>query len=99
MREEECRLPDRLAFKNTEAEQCILGAAMQDKKSVDRLKEMDPADFTEPEHRVLYEAILDLDAKKLPVDTVTLHTALSEKNKLALIGGDIFLLNVLNSVP
>ena len=99
MREEECRLPDRLAFSNPEAEQCILGAAMQDRQSVDRLKEMDLTDFTEPEHRVLCEAILELDAKKLPVDTVTLHTALSEKNKLALIGGDVFLLNVLNRVP
>lgn len=99
MRDEEIRLPDKLAFENVEAEQCCLGAALQDKRSVDRLREMEISDFTEPEHRVLYEAIIEVDAKHQPVDLVTMHTALSEKNKLQLIGGDSFLMQLINHVP
>ena len=99
MREEEIRLPDKLAFVNIEAEQSCLGAALQDKRSVDRLREMEISDFTEPEHRVLYESIIEVDAKHQPVDIVTMHTALSEKNKLQLIGGDFFLMKLINQVP
>ena len=99
MRDEEIRLPDKLAFVNIEAEQSCLGAALQDKRSVDRLREMEISDFTEPEHRVLYESIIEVDAKHQPVDLVTMHTALSEKNKLQLIGGDFFLMKLINQVP
>jgi replicative DNA helicase len=98
VREEDLRLPDGLAYKNIEAEQCCLGAAMQDQKSVNRLKEMTLDDFTEPEHRVLYSAILEMANKGLDVDLVTIHTALSEQNKLELIGGDMYLLHLLNNV-
>ena len=99
MRDEDVRLPDRLAYKNTEAEQCCLGAALQDKKSVERLKNMSAEDFTEPEHRVLYEAILENDAKGNPPDIVMMHQTLSEQNKLDLIGGDRWLLTLINMVP
>lgn len=99
MREEELRLPDSLAYRNMEAEKSVLSAAMQDRQCLERLKEMEITDFTEPEHRILYEAILETDAKRQPVDLVTLHTALSEKNKLALIGGDGFLMSVLGTAP
>ena len=99
MRDEDVRLPDRLAYKNTEAEQCCLGAALQDKKSVERLKNMLAEDFTEPEHRVLYEAILENDAKGNPPDIVMMHQTLSEQNKLDLIGGDRWLLTLINMVP
>ena len=99
MREEDIRGPDRLAFANTEAEQCCLGAALQDKKSVERLKNMDIQDFTEPEHRVLYSAILEADAKKMPVDLVNMHTVLSEQNKLDMIGGDMYLMKLIGCVP
>lgn len=99
MREEDVRLPDRLAYKNIEAEQCVLGAAMQDKKSLGLMREMSVEAFTEPEHRVLFSSILELDAKKQNVDLVTLHAVLSEQNKLEMIGGDPFLVRLLTMVP
>lgn len=99
MRDEEYRAPDRLAYKNIEAEQSCLGAAMQDEKSVVRLKEMNIEDFTEPEHRVLYSAILENNAKGMPVDLIAMHTVLSEQNKLDMIGGDAFLMNLIADVP
>jgi len=97
VREEDLRLPDRLAYKNIEAEQCCLGAAMLDEKSVNRLKEMVIDDFTEPEHRVLFSSIMEAANKGLNVDLVTMHTMLSEQNKLDLIGGDVYLMRLLNS--
>ena len=99
MRDEEYRAPDRLAYKNIEAEQACLGAALQDEKSVERLKNMPIDDFTEPEHRVLYSAILENNARGMPVDLITMHNVLSEQNKLDMIGGDLFLMRLMNSVP
>ena len=99
MRDEEVRLPDKLAYRNVEAEQSCLGAAIQDQKSVNRLKEMTIEDFTEPEHRVLYTAILENDAKGNPPDLVLLHTSLAEQNKLEMIGGDRYLMELIAAVP
>ena len=99
MTNEELRFPDALAKKNIEAEQCVLGAALQDQKSVERLKELTEEDFTEPEHRVLYAAILESAAKGNPPDIVLMHTMLSEQNKLAMIGGDMFLMSLIANVP
>lgn len=96
---DEARLPDRLAYRNIEAEQACLGAALQDEKSVKRLKEMLIDDFTEPEHRVLYSAILENDAKGMPVDLVAMNTVLSEQNKLEMIGGTAFLMQLIANVP
>ena len=99
MRDEEYRAPDRLAYKNIEAEQACLGAALQDEKSVKRLMEMSPDDFTEPEHRVLYGAILENKAKGMPVDMVAMNAVLSERNKLEMIGGVAFLMKLISDVP
>lgn len=99
MRDEEIRLPDRLAYKNIEAEQSCLGAALQDEKSVERLKGMDISDFTEPEHRVLYSAILENNAKGMPIDLITMYTVLGEQNKLEMIGGVEYLMRLINAVP
>ncbi len=99
MREDEIRIPDKLAYRNLEAEECCLGAAMQDEKSVNRLKEMTIDDFTEPENRVLYTAILENNAKGMPVDLVAMHTVLSEQNKLDMIGGDAFLMKIISETP
>ena len=82
MREEENRLPDRLAYRNLEAEQSVLGAALQDEKAVKRLREMEIDAFTEPENRVLAASILEVNSKNQPVDLVTMHTVLSEHGKL-----------------
>ena len=95
----EFRGPDALARKNAEAERCVLGAALQDTKSVERLKEMSPDDFTEPEHRVLFAAILENAAKGNPPDLMLMRTILSEQNKLQAIGGDSFLLKLISAVP
>ena len=99
MSKEDIKTPDALAMRNVDAERCILGAAMQDQKCVELLKEMDSSDFTEPEHRVIYTAILENDAKGQPPDLVLLHTILSEQNKIALIGGDVYLLRLMGMVP
>ena len=99
MRNEEVRLPDSLAYRNVEAEQSVLGSALQSKKAVDLMREMDISCFTEPENRVLCEAILEVDAKGQPVDLVTIHTALSEQNKLDMIGGTVYLMQLINTTP
>lgn len=99
MREEDFRLPDKLAYQNIEAEQCCLGAALQDQKSVERLKTMSVDDFTLPEHRVIYGAIIENAAKGNPIDLVNIHSVLTAENKIELIGGDNVLLNMIMLTP
>ncbi len=99
MKKDEYRLPDKLAFQNIEAERSCLGAALQDERSVNRLKEMSIEDFTSPEHRVLYSSILDNNARGLPIDLVTMHATLSEQNKLENVGGDKYLMDLIREVP
>lgn len=96
---EEYRLPDKLAYQNIEAEQCCLGAALQDQRSVEQLKNMSMEDFTQPEHRVLYSAILENSDKGNPIDLVNMHSILTTENKIELIGGDSYLVTLVSRVP
>jgi replicative DNA helicase len=99
VRNDEERLPDRLAFVNVEAEQSVLGAALQDHKALKRMREMDMNAFTQPEHRVLFASMVEADDRRIDVDLVTMHTMLSEQSKLDLIGGDMYLMQLINFVP
>lgn len=99
MIDETLRGADQLAFRNIEAEQCCLGAALQDSQSVQRLKTMDISDFTEPKHQALYSAILENFSNGMPADLVTLHKVLSKQNMLDLVGGDVYLMTLIRNVP
>ena len=100
MKEEEYRVPDTKAFANEEAEMSVLGAMLQDKKAVDRAKEaLDVTDFTFPEYRVLYSALLEMDNKGIPIDLVTSSTELGQQNKLDMIGGISALMRLMANVP
>ena len=92
-------MPDALAYRNLEAEQSVIGAALQDSKVIKLLREMDITDFTEPAHRVLYSAIMEATDKGLTVDLVTMHSVLSEHNRLEMIGGDMYLVQLISQVP
>lgn len=92
-------IQDAMAYRNTEAEKSILGAAMQDPRAVKLLKEMDIEDFTEPAHRVIYASIVALEKKGQSIDLVTMHQELSEGNRIGLIGGSPYLMKLINDTP
>ena len=85
---------------SVEAEISVLGAMLQDSTAVLRATELlKPDDFYQPEHKEIFTAMARLSAEHSPIDLVTLHTELARKGSLEGVGGDAYLMRILNSVP
>lgn len=91
---------EKLPPQNIEAEESTLGALIIDNNAIVKIADiLYPEDFYLPKHRYIYEAILDLYKKNIPVDTVSLSNRLEEKNLLKEIGGVSFLISLANKTP
>ena len=88
-----------LTFRNIEAEQSVLGAALQDAKAAELAAEMAIDEFSEPQHRVILAAIKRLVASHTPIDLLIMHKALSEGKQLELIGGAKYLSQLISTTP
>lgn len=73
---------------NIEAEQRVLGCMIKDKTSIAQAAEvLKGDDFYRESHRIVFDAILELYSKDIPVDTVTLIEHLNATEKLQAVGG------------
>lgn len=86
------------AYTNIEAEINVLGAAMQDDKALKAVVEMDPDDFSEPAHRLILNAMKDLNRAGTPVDLVTMYAEMQKANRIEIIGGAAYLPKLISSV-
>lgn len=86
------------AYTNIEAEINVLGAAMQDDKALKAVVEMDPDDFSEPAHRLILNAMKDLNRAGTPVDLVTMYAEMQKANRIEIIGGPAYLPKLISSV-
>ena len=86
------------AYTNIEAEINVLGAAMQSDKALKAVVEMDPDDFSEPAHRLILNAMKDLNRAGTPVDLVTMYAELQKSNRIEIIGGAAYLPQLISSV-
>ncbi len=85
---------------NLEAEKSTLGALLIDKESIVKISDfLRPEDFYHDAHRIIYQAILDLYDKRVPVDIVTLTNILEERKELKAIGGATYLSEMASEVP
>ena len=85
---------------STEAEISVLGAMLQDGTAVLRATELLHADdFFHPEHREIFQVMTTLAQTHAPIDLVTMHTELARRGSLEGIGGDAYLMRLINSVP
>ena len=85
---------------SVEAEISVLGAMLQDGNAVlNATEQLNPDDFYQPEHREIFSAICALNREHSPVDLVTVHTELARKGSLDGVGGNAYLMKILNSVP
>ena len=85
---------------STEAEVSVLGAMLQDGTAVLRATELlRPDDFYQPEHKEIFTVIAALSRESKPIDLVTVHTELARKGTLEGIGGDTYLMRIMNDVP
>jgi replicative DNA helicase len=80
------------------AEAAVIGAVMLRNDALD-LVELRADDFYDPRHREVFAAARALQAKRRPIDPVTLESELTRQDKLASIGGMGFLSDLLGSVP
>ncbi len=85
---------------SAEAEQSVLGAMFLDRQCIPNvLKHIKAGDFYSPRNRELFEAILDLYNRGLPIDIVTLKESLVLRGTFETVGGIRFVMDVANFVP
>jgi len=91
---------------DNDAERAVLGSLLIDPDAMLRVREvtLEPRDFYQETHGLIYRAMLDLADRWQPVDAVTLAAALDSKqnghgSQLALIGGPAYLTGLIETTP
>ncbi len=86
---------------NVEAEEATLGALLIDPKLT--IPQVQPVlkgrEFYLQKHRWLYAVLLDLYARREPVDFLTVTTELTKRGQLEALGGAVFITQLLDAVP
>lgn len=91
---------DRMPPQNIEAEQAVLGAIFLEEQALITVSErLKPEDFYRTAHQRIFQVMLDLSAKREPVDLVTVTAELQNHNWLDDVGGVNYLSDLANSVP
>jgi len=84
---------------NLEAEKSVLGSLLLDKDAIIKVADIVHVDdFYYDNHRTIFAAILELFAKRSPIDLLTLSNQLKEKGNLESIGGNVYLTELINEV-
>ncbi len=90
----------RLPPQHLESEQALLGAIMLRSDSLYEISDVVLAEsFYAEKHRLIFEAMLELQSKHEPIDLLTLAMRLEEKALLDQIGGRTYLAELASSVP
>ncbi|MBN2039056.1 MAG: replicative DNA helicase [Spirochaetes bacterium] len=90
---------DNLPPQDLEAEASCLASVLLSKDALVRISSiLDADDFYLDKHKIIYEAILELEKKSTPIDLLTLKQRLSDKQLFDTIGGDQALLELYQSV-
>lgn len=89
----------RMPPQNLDAEQSVLGSILLDKNAIIKVVDkITSQDFYQARYEIIYEAMLELFEKRLPIDIVTLTETLESQNKLKEVGGAGNLTDIANSV-
>ena len=93
-------LVDRVPPHNLEAEMSVLGAMMQSTDATGLcIQHLDPNCFYRPEHGALFTALAKMFEANHAVDWVTLKAELAQQGELERVGGDEYLITLVDSVP
>ena len=78
----------RIPPNDVEAEQAVLSSMLFDREAIAIAYELVRGDdFYRPDHKAIYEAMLELFIKNIPVDAITLCDKLTEQGILEQVGG------------
>jgi replicative DNA helicase len=102
MAEKENKLPNiNLQPQAIEAEEAVLGSMMIDEdaayKAISILKKSHY--FYKDSHKNIFDAMLALSSKNLPIDTVSVSDELKKMKKLTAVGGLFYLSGLVDKVP
>lgn len=90
----------RIPPQSLEAEQSVLGSMLIDKEVVPVVMEiLKPEDFYRPDHKEIYDVIIELFDRAQPIDLITVSERLKLHGKLDLVGGLEYLTNIATEVP
>ena len=90
----------RIMPNSLEAEQSVIGSMIMDKDAIVTAMEMlISEDFYHQQYGVLFDAMIELYNKSLPVDLVTLQNKLKEKDVPAEIASLDFVRDLITAVP
>jgi len=90
---------DRIPPQNLDAERAVLGALLVYPEAFDKVLEiLTPNDFYSEAHRIIYQAMLDLENKGTPIDILTLTDLLKSQAALEKVGGEIAVSSLASSV-
>ena len=90
----------RIPPQNIDAERALLGSIMTRPDVVyDVVDIIGGKSFYSERHKIIYETMLELFGKSQPIDLLSLASRLKEKELLERAGGNLYLTELLGSVP
>ena len=93
-------IEERLPPHSVEAEEAVLGSLLIDPDAIFEVSTfLKPDAFYRAQNRWIYESILALSERRVPLDVVTLIEELRRREHLDEIGGEPTVINLLNAVP
>ncbi len=91
---------DRLPPHSIEAEEAILGSLLIDPDAIFEVASfLHPEAFYRNKNRRIYEAIISLNENSTPIDLLTLNDELRRREQLEEVGGEGYLITLINAVP
>ncbi len=93
-------MEERIPPHSIDAEKSVLGAAMLSTEALlDVVETVKERDFYDANHREIFKAIVDLNAKNSPVDTITVSEELKRRGTLEMVGGRAYLGALSSEIP
>ncbi len=90
----------RIPPQSIEAEMALLGSIMMKPEVLtDVLDITNKYSFYSEKNRLVYDTIIELYSKGSPIDLISVSSRLSEKGSLERIGSNMYLTEIINSVP
>src|SRR5262249_15526845 len=85
---------------NIDAERAILGAVLLENAALDQAAQLlKPDDFYLDSHRRLFDRMLEMSERSVPIDLVTLSEELMNKNQIEAVGGAAYLSSLTDGLP
>jgi len=90
----------KLPPQNLDAERSVLGSILIDEEAMFKIAEnLNPDNFYDRRHKLIYEAMLDLYSHQKAIDVLTLSDQLKNAKNLKNMGGEEYLTELVESVP